>query len=196
VPNLLYPQQSVNPTVERYDVPMNSYNQLTAEFPIIATNYRLTEHYLSGPMSRFDSWLNELQPAMFIEISPELAEEKGIEHGGWMVAWNSRGAIEARAMVTRRIQPLFVNGRTVHQVGMPFHWGFSGETVGGIANDLTAISADPNVSMHEAKAITLNVRAGRLQSPEEWEPLPAALWPTRELAPDTPKSDQPEGQAI
>ena len=66
----------------------NEYNAPTDEFPIIATNYRLTEHYLSGPMSRFDSWLNELQPDMFIEISPELAEEKGIVHGGWMVAWN------------------------------------------------------------------------------------------------------------
>jgi formate dehydrogenase major subunit len=196
IDNLLYPEQRVNPAVERYDVPFNNYNQGMAEYPIIATNYRLTEHYLSGPMSRFDSWLNELQPGMFIEISPELAEEKGIEHGGWMVAWNARGAIEARAMVTRRIQPLHVNGRTVHQIGMPFHWGFSGETVGAIANDLTSISADPNVSMHEAKAFTVNVRAGRLEPAEDLTPLPAAPWPTRDKAPDTPKSAQPEGQAI
>ena len=196
VPNLLYPDQRSNPTAERYEVELNELNPPTDEFPIIATNYRLTEHYLSGPMSRFDSWLNELQPAMFIEISPELAEEKGIDHGGWMVAWNNRGAIEARAMVTRRIMPLTIDGRMVHQIGMPFHWSFSGETVGGIANDLTAISADPNVSMHEAKAITVNVHAGRLQPRGVIEPLPVAPWPTREPSPETPKSDQPEGQAI
>ena len=196
VPNLLYAQRE-SPVVETYDeVDFNPYNPLDPEFPIVATNYRLTEHYLSGPMSRFDSWLNELQPGMFIEISPELAGERGIEHGGWMVAWNRRGAIEARAMVTHRIQPLKVNGRTLHQIGMPFHWGFAGETVGAIANDLTALSADPNVSMHEAKAITVNVRAGRLADAAEMQPLPAAPWPTRDAAPDTPASAQPEGQAI
>ena len=196
VPNLLYPEQRESPTVERFDVPLNPYNPPDSEFPIVATTYRLTEHYLSGPMSRFDSWLNELQPDMFIEISPELAAEKGIENGEWMVAWNSRAAIEARALVTHRIQPLHVNGRTLHQIGLPFHWGFAGETVGAIANDLTAASADPNVSMHEAKAFTVNVRAGRLDHPEHLEPLEPAPWPTREQAPDTPKSDQPEGQAI
>lgn len=196
IENLLYPNQRANPTVERYDVDLNEYNPNDNEYPIVATNYRLTEHYLSGPMSRFDSWLNELQPGMFIEISHELAQEKGIEHGGWMVAWNTRGAIEARAMVTRRIMPLTVHGRTVHQIGMPFHWGFRGETVGAIANDLTAISADPNVSMHEAKAFTVNVRAGRLPANGGTEPLRPAPWPTREPSPDTPKSDQPEGQAI
>ncbi len=79
---------------------------------------------------------------------------------------------------------------------MPFHWAFSGETVGAIANDLTAMSADANVSMHEAKSITVNVRAGRLDGSAEIEPLPAAPWPTREASPETPKSDQPEGQAI
>jgi formate dehydrogenase major subunit len=196
VGNLLYPDQRSNPTAEMYEAILNPYNPLNDEFPIVATNYRLTEHYLSGPMSRFDSWLNELQPDMFIEISPELAGERGIEHGGWMVAWNKRGAIEARAMVTRRIMPLKVHGHTVHQIGMPLHWSFSGETVGGIANDLTAISADANVSMHEAKAFTVNVRAGRLQSKAEIEPVPAAPWPTREPSPDTPNSDQPEGQAL
>ncbi len=195
VENLLYRQRD-NPTVELYDVPMNPKNPEDLEYPIVATNYRLTEHYLSGPMSRFNSWLNELQPAMFVEISHELAEQKGIEHGGWLVVWNSRAAIEARAMVTGRMVPLKVNGKTLHQIGMPFHWGFAGETVGGIANDLTSIVADPNVSMHEAKAFTVNVRAGRLENNPDIKPDPPGLWPTRDASPDTPKSDQPEGQAI
>jgi len=196
VPNLLYGQPT-NPMVEMYDVELNPKDgALNPEFPIVATTYRLTEHYLSGPMSRFDSWLNELQPEMFIELSPELAAERGIEHGGWMVAWNARGRIEARAMVTRRVRPLTVNGQTLHQIGIPFHWGFAGETAGSVANDLTAIVADPNVSMHEAKAFTCQVRAGRLDDRKEAEPLPAAPWPTREPAPETPPQDQPEGQAI
>src|SRR5262249_21890351 len=145
--------------------------------------------------SRFNSWLNELQPEMFIELSPELARERGIEHGGWVVAWNRRGAIEARAMVTRRVQPLTIGGRTLHQIAIPFHWGVAGETTGSIANDLTAIVADPNVSMHEAKAFTCNVRAGRLGRSEE-APERAGAWPTREPAPETPRAQQPEGQAI
>lgn len=195
VPNLLY-QQRDNPTLELYDVPLNPKNPLDSEYPIVATNYRLTEHYLSGPMSRFNSWLNELQPAMFVEISHELAQEKEIEHGGWLVVWNSRAAIEARAMVTGRIVPLKVNGKTLHQIGMPFHWGFAGETIGDIANDLTSIVGDPNVSMHEAKAFTVNVRAGRLKHHAPTQPDPASPWPTRDRAPETPESDQPEGQAI
>ncbi len=195
VPNLLYAQRE-NPTVERYDVPLNPKNPPDSEYPIVVTTYRLTEHYLSGPMSRFNSWLNELQPEMFVELSHELAEQKGIEHGGWLVAWNVRAAIEARAMVTGRMQPLHVNGQTLHQIGMPFHWGFAGETVGAIANDLTSITADPNVSMHEAKAFTVNVRAGRLEHAAEMKPDAPGLWPSREASPDTPKSDQPEGQAI
>jgi formate dehydrogenase major subunit len=195
VPNLLYGQRE-NPTIELYDVSLNAYDPPDEEYPIVATNYRLTEHYLSGPMSRFDSWLNELQPGMFIEISPELASEKGIEHGGWMVAWNRRGAIEARAMVTHRIQPLAVNGGIIHQIGIPFHWGFAGETIGAMANDLTAVTGDANVSMHEAKAITVNVRAGRIAPEADMEPIPPAPWPTRERAPDTARSGQPEGQGI
>jgi formate dehydrogenase major subunit len=193
VANPLYRQRE-NPTVELYDGPMNAKSEpMDPDYPIVATTFRLTEHYLSGPMSRFDSWLNELQPAMFIELSPELAEERGIEHGGWMVAWNKRAAIEARAMVTRRVRPLHVEGRTVHQVAIPFHWGFAGETVGDIANDLTSIVADPNVSMHEAKAFVVNVRPGRVEEHRD-APVPAAPWPEYRVAPSVPRSAQPEGQ--
>jgi len=193
VRNFFYGQQS-NPMVERYDTPLNVKDApRDPEHPIIATTFRLTEHYLSGPMSRFNSWLNELQPEMFIELSPELAAERGVEHGEWVVIWNRRGAIEARAMVTRRVRPLALEGRIIHQIAIPFHWGFAGETVGSIANDLTAIVADPNVSMHEAKAFTCNLRPGRLNTAPE-EPLPAASWPTRKPSPDTPTASQPEGQ--
>jgi formate dehydrogenase major subunit len=166
----------------------------TTEYPVVATTFRLTEHYLSGPMSRFNSWLNELQPEMFVELSPELAAERGIEHGGWLVVWNPRAAIEARAMVTRRVRPLRVQGYTVHQIAIPFHWGFAGETVGAIANDLTSIVADANVSMHEAKAFTCNVRAGRLQGERHDAPLKAAPFPQVGPMPDVPRPEWPEGR--
>jgi formate dehydrogenase major subunit len=83
-----------------FDGPLNRLAHTpTGEFPVVATTFRLTEHYLSGPMSRFNSWLNELQPEMFVELSPELAAERGIVHAGWLTVTTARGQIEARAMV-------------------------------------------------------------------------------------------------
>ena len=195
VRNPLYRQQT-NPTMELYDVPLNpKVPPLDPDFPIVATTYRVTEHYLSGPMSRFNSWLNELQPEMFIELSPELAAERGIRHGDWMVVWNVRGRIEARAMVTKRIRPLRIEGRTVHQIGVPLHWGFAGETLGGMANDLTAIVTDPNVSMHEGKTFQCQVARGRAAMHRD-SPLPMAPRPTNGSAPETPRPEQPEGKGI
>jgi formate dehydrogenase major subunit len=194
VSNLLYPKQEDNPTVRYFEGPLNILAHTPeTEFPIIATTYRLTEHYLSGPMSRFNSWLNELQPEMFVELSPELAAERGIQHGGWLTVRNARGAIEARAMVTRRMKPLIVAGRTIHQIGLPFHWSFSGESVGCQANDLTALVAEPNVSMHEAKAFVCQVQAGRLRSVTPHATVPYAPWPYREGIRKTARSAQPEG---
>ncbi len=144
-------------------------------------------------MSRFNSWLNELQPEMFVELSPELALERGVEHSGWLIVQSPRGAIEARAMVTRRLKPLRIQGQIVHQIGLPFHWGFAGETVGGIANDLTSLVADPNVSMHEGKVFVCQVTAGRLSGPRPGPTVPEAPWATRADSPDTPRAAQPEG---
>jgi formate dehydrogenase major subunit len=194
VANPFYGQQT-NPVAKFPEGRMNELAEpLDERFPVVATTHRLTEHYLSGPMSRFDSWLNELQPEMFVELSPELAAERGIEHGAWLVVTTRRGEVEARAMVTRRVRPLEVAGRTVHQIGIPFHWGFAGETVGSIANDLTSIVLEPNVSIHEAKAFACDVRPGRLEGVRRDEPVETAARPTEEPAPDTPKSAQPEGQ--
>ena len=195
VGNLLYPRQTCSPTVRTFEGPLNLLAHTpTADYPVVATTFRLTEHYLSGPMSRFNSWLNELQPAMFVELSPELAADRGIVHGGWLTVESARGRIEARAMVTRRLRPLLVEGRTVHQVGLPFHWAFAGEVVGGNANDLTSLVADPNVSMHEAKAFACQIYAGRLAGHTPTPTKSAAPWPTREPVPDTPAAAQPEGR--
>ena len=109
-------------------------------YPYVATTYRLTEHHTAGGMSRFVPYLSELQPAMFCEVSPELAAEAGLVHGGWATIYSPRAAIEARVLVTDRIPPIEVQGRTTHQVGLPYHWGSRGLTTGDAANDLSARS--------------------------------------------------------
>jgi formate dehydrogenase major subunit len=195
VGNLLYPKHNSSPTVRFFEGPLNHIAHTpTADFPIVATTFRLTEHYLSGPMSRFNSWLNELQPEMFAELSHELAAERGIVHGGWMTIRTARGRIEARAMVTRRLRPFVIEGRVVHQIGLPFHWAFAGEVVGSNANDLTALLADPNVSMHDCKAFACEVNAGRLEDRASQPTVLAAPWPTLDPIPSTPASAQPEGR--
>ncbi len=195
VGNLLYPAQTSNPAAQFSEGPLNVIAHApTAEYPVVATTFRLTEHYLSGPMSRFNSWLNELQPEMFVELSPELAAEKGIEPGGWVTVRTPRGQVEARALVTRRLQPLLIEGRVVHQIGLPIHWSFAGESVGATANDLTSLVSEPNVSIHEAKAFACQVSAGRLGGRPPAPTVPQAPRPTRDPVPDTPAAAQPEGR--
>jgi formate dehydrogenase major subunit len=194
VGNLLYPSQTSTPGVRTFPGPLNRLVPAPeTEFPVVATTYRLTEHYLSGPMSRFNSWLNELQPEMFVELSPELAAERGIVHGGWVAISSARGRIQARAMVTHRIRPLTVNGRVIHQVGIPFHWGFAGQVVGGNANDLTALVAEQNVSMHEGKSFACQVEPLRSSRRVLRPTVPLLTWPSRAPVPGTPDSAQPEG---
>src|SRR5262249_19529207 len=189
------PKQGWSRTVRLFEGPLNPIAHTpTSEYPVVATTFRLTEHYLSGPMSRFNAWLNELQPEMFVELSPELAAERGIVHGGWLTVQSARGQIVARAMVTSRLKPLAIEGRVIHQVGLPFHWAFAGGVVGCNANALTSLAADPNVSMHECKAFACQVRAGRLGNGTPQPTKPAASWPTREPVPNTPQSAQPEGR--
>jgi formate dehydrogenase major subunit len=112
-------------------------------------------------MSRFSPYLSELQPAMFVEVHPDLARERGLQHGGWATVVTARAAIEARVMVTDRVRPVRVNGRVCHQVGLPYHWGTRGLTTGGAANDLAHMALDPNVHIQEVKAFTCDIRPGR-----------------------------------
>jgi formate dehydrogenase major subunit len=129
----------------------------------VATTFRLTEHHTAGGMSRTVPWLVELQPEMFAEIDPQLAADRGIEDGGWMTIFTERAEIEARAKVTDRIRPLRVDGRVIHHVGLPWHWGYSGLSRGDTVNELGVLAADPNVSIQDDKAFTCDVRAGRRQ---------------------------------
>jgi formate dehydrogenase major subunit len=159
--NPVYGQQS-NPVAKLWERPENRYHPVDdPEYPYVVTTYRLTEHHTGGTMSRSIGWLAETQPEGFVELSPELATEKGVENGGWVTLWTARGEVEARALVTSRMRPLRLDGRTIHFVGMPWHFGYMGIAQGDIANTLSAMVGDPNVSIHEAKAFTCNLRAGR-----------------------------------
>jgi formate dehydrogenase major subunit len=128
------------------------------EFPIVCTTYRLTEHWQTGTMSRTLPWLAETQPEMFLEISKELAEEKGISNGEQIVVRSARGEIQMVAMVTGRWKPLNINGQRVHQVGMPWHYGWMGLATGPVANDLTPHVGDGNTGIPEFKAFLVDVR--------------------------------------
>jgi formate dehydrogenase major subunit len=112
-------------------------------------------------MTRFIPYLSELQPQMFVEVHPDLARERGLEHGDWATISTARAAIEARVMVTERVRPVRINGRERHQVGLPYHWGSRGLTTGGSANDLTHMALDPNVHIQEVKALSCDIQPGR-----------------------------------
>ena len=149
----------------RADNPINPSPLEGADvFPFVWTTSRLTEHHTAGAMSRYVARLAELQPEMFVEVSPELAEERGLENAGWCTVVTSRSAIEGRVLVTDRLTPLRVDGRTVHQVWLPCHWGSGGIVTGDSANDLIGVSLDPNVLIQESKVGTCDVRAGRRPS--------------------------------
>jgi formate dehydrogenase major subunit len=112
-------------------------------------------------MSRTLSYLSELQPELFCEVSPELAAERGLEHGGWATIVTARTAIEARVMVTERMKPLRVDGHAAHQVGVPYHWGGRGLARGDVVNDLFSLALDPNVHIQEVKAASCDIIPGR-----------------------------------
>ncbi len=163
VKNALYGQQC-NPVRIGYDRPRNPLHRPYADdrFPYLLTTYRLTEHHTAGGMSRWLSWLSELQPEMFCEVSRELALEKGLTNGGWATISTARAAIEARVLVTERIRPLKLGRQVFEQIGLPYHWGGAGLVRGDSANELTGFAADPNVSIMNSKVYTANIEAGRV----------------------------------
>ncbi len=157
VSNRLYKQEK-NPVTIVWNIPGNAYAQIgSQEFPHVLSTYRLTEHHLSGSMSRWLPWLAELQPELFCEISPEHAAEIGVQNTDRVRISTPRGAIHAKALVTRRIRPYRLKDRTVHHVGLPWHWGYKGVSTGDVVNDLSALVGDPNVTIHEAKVFVCQV---------------------------------------
>jgi formate dehydrogenase major subunit len=158
--NPLYGQQN-NPSRRQVPLDVNQINPSYSEvFPYVFTTYRLTEHHTAGGMSRTLPYLTELQPEMFCEISPRLAEERGLEHLGWATITTARSAIEVRVLVTDRMRSLRLGDRYVEQVGLPYHWGPNGITTGDSPNDLVNVTLDPNVHIQD-KVGTCDIRPGR-----------------------------------
>ncbi len=164
--NPLYGQQA-SPSRQVFQRPENPSNPSPPEphsdvFPYVFTTYRLTEHHTAGAMSRYLPYLAELQPEMFCEVSPALAAERGLAHGGWATIVTARSAIEARVLVTDRLAPLRVQGKVLHQVGLPYHWGQGGGlSTGDSANDLVGVTLDPNVHIQEGKVSSCDIQPGR-----------------------------------
>ncbi len=173
VANALYPQQQnparmIFPRKDNLSAP--SAGEPGADvYPYVFTTYRLTEHHTAGGMSRWLPYLSELQPEMFCEVSPELAAERGLEPYGWATIISPRAAIEARVLVTERMTPLVIGGHTVHQIGLPYHWGVGSDAVvsGDAANDLLGVTLDPNVQIQESKAGSCDIQPGRRPQGEE-----------------------------
>jgi formate dehydrogenase major subunit len=112
-------------------------------------------------MSRIVPYLAELQPEFFVEVSPQLAAERGLEHRGWATVITARQAVEARVLVTERIRPLEIQGRPMHLIGVPYHWGSVGIVTGDSGNELLPLALDNNVHISEYKAATCDIRPGR-----------------------------------
>ena len=130
------------------------------EYPIVCTTYRVTEHWQAGQMTRNLPWLVELMPQMFVEMSEELAAEMGIENAEWVTVESKRGSVQGVAIVTKRFKPFQLNGKTVHQIGLPWHWGFQGLCVGDTANNLSPHVGDANTTIPEYKAFLVRVKKG------------------------------------
>ncbi|MCJ7623306.1 MAG: formate dehydrogenase-N subunit alpha [Anaerolineaceae bacterium] len=149
----------VNPTIKVWEEEIGSPD----EYPIICTTFRLTEHWQAGQMTRNLPWLGELMPDMLVMMSEELALEHEIEAGERVTVRSTRGAIIATAVVSKRFKPYYINGKTIHQIALPWHWGFKGMFKGSSANVLTSsMGGDANTMIPEFKAFLVNIERGGL----------------------------------
>ncbi|MCL4465556.1 MAG: formate dehydrogenase, partial [Chloroflexi bacterium] len=128
------------------------------KFPIVGTTYRLSEHMQAGAMSRNLPWLAELMPELFVEMGTDLAKEKGIKSGDPVVIVTARGKVSAVALVTERFRPFSVGGKIVHEIGVPWHFGYAGMITGDSANLLTPHVGDANTMMPEYKAFLCDIQ--------------------------------------
>ncbi|MGE3293721.1 MAG: formate dehydrogenase-N subunit alpha, partial [Geminicoccaceae bacterium] len=159
VENLVAPGVRGNPVARVFKDDLAQFAAVASpEFPYAATSYRLTEHFHYWTKNNHVN--SVLQPEFFVEISEQLASEKGVTKGGWVRVWSTRGSVFAKAVVTKRIKPLTCDGKTVHVVGIPIHWGFIGAAKKGFpANVLTPFVGDANIETPEFKAFLVNLEA-------------------------------------
>ena len=155
VKNVFNPKIRGNPVARVFKNDVSQFGE-SEEFPFAATSYRLTEHF--HYWTKHNRVNAALQPEFFVEISEELAAMRGVKQGGWVRVWSKRGSVKAKALVTKRIRPLMCDGKAVHVVGIPLHWGFMGSAKKGWGpNSLTPFVGDANVDTPEFKAFLVNL---------------------------------------
>jgi formate dehydrogenase major subunit len=158
VPKNLMSSQRINPVAPVYGTEADAHFSCDPRFPFVGTTYRVTEHWQTGILTRWQPWLLELQPQLFVEMSNELGKLKGINNGDMCKVSSARGEVEAVAIVTGRFKPFKVQGTTVHQIGLPWCFGWVYPKDGGdSANLLTPSTGDPNTRIPETKAFMVNV---------------------------------------
>jgi formate dehydrogenase major subunit len=177
--NLLSPQKN-NPVIKRFDKKgvgsdLDVYSGVTScdpRFPFICSTYRVSEHWQTGVLTRWCPWLAEMQPGMFVEVGTDLAKEKGIKNGDKCIVSSARGEVECTAIVTPRFKPFNIDGNMIHEIGIPWHFGWittkdrtynPGDkkaevfTHGDSANLLVPTIGDANTMIPESKAFMANV---------------------------------------
>jgi len=154
VSNPMSTQQN-NPAIKSWETIARG---AATDYPILATTHRVVEHLHTGAITRRLPWLVEMMPEMFVEVSHELAAEKGITGGDTVVVESARGSITAKAVVTIRLKPVQVNGSTVHYISLPWNWGYMGLSKGDSANLLSPRIGDPNTGIPEFRAFLCDVR--------------------------------------
>jgi len=152
-------KQRINPTAPIYKTGADQWASCDPRYPYVATTYRVVEHWQTGVMTRWQPWLLEMQPQVFVEMSEQLAKLKGIQNGERVRVSSPRGALQCTAVVTKRFQPFKIAGVDVHQVGIPWHFGWVKPANGleDSANLLTPSTGDPNTRIPETKAFMVNV---------------------------------------
>ncbi len=159
VPKNLMSSQFHNPTIKLFTTDADVFKTCDPRYPYVCTTYRVTEHWQTGVMTRWQPWLLECQPQLFCEMDEELAKLKGIKNADIVIVESPRGKVEAVAIVTKRLRPLKVEGAVIHQVGLPYHYGWVHPKNGGdSANLLSPSVGDPNTKIPETKAFMVNVR--------------------------------------
>jgi formate dehydrogenase major subunit len=161
ISNPLHPNQSTNPVAKKYQSNADTYGRPDQGFNVVCTTYRLTEHYhywtKNNPMNV------QLVPEPFVEIPVQLAEDLGISGGEQMKISSARGVYYAKAMVTKRIKPMMIDGKTTYQIGIPIHWGYrgikedAGKTSLTLVNQLSPAAIDPNAYTPEYKGFLVKI---------------------------------------
>lgn len=155
----LMSNQRINPVIKVFEGGLDTFATCDPKYPFVCTTYRVTEHWQTGVLTRWLPWLIEAEPQMFCEMSLELAKLREIKNGDWVRVESPRGKVEAVAIVTSRWKPFNIAGQTIHQVGLPWHYGWLHPKDGGESvNLLTPTIGDPNTMIPESKAFMVNVR--------------------------------------